>query len=75
MNKNSIWTAVVDKVVGYHDGSTGVQYHVECAPAIPKEDRYPIRFGHPDWSYGSVPVCEKCHREITTISDDAPETF
>jgi hypothetical protein len=55
------------KIVGLHDGRTGTQFHSECAPKIPKRDKYPIRFGDPDFGYGSVPVCQKCGKEITTV--------
>ncbi len=53
------------KIVGWHNG---YQYCLKCLPKKPK-DGYPIIFGHPDWSYGSVPICKVCKREITTIRD------
>lgn len=53
-------------IVGWHRGDTGTQHCLKCLPKKPK-DGYPIEFGHPDWGYGSVPVCEDCGQEITTI--------
>lgn len=53
-------------IVGWHRGDTGTQHCLACLPVKP-EDGYPIKFGHPDWSEGSVPVCKDCRQEITTV--------
>jgi hypothetical protein len=49
-------------IVGWHRGDTGTQHCLACLPHKP-EDGYPIIFGHPDWGYGSVPVCNAAMAE------------